>query len=56
MTFTRDDREIQVFCTWYQHAPLVEIEESWGFPVPESAEQADSRTRPDIRSAASDTT
>ncbi|MFC5915207.1 hypothetical protein [Streptomyces pulveraceus] len=26
VTFTRDDREISVFCTWYQHAPLVEIE------------------------------
>ncbi|MFD0341119.1 hypothetical protein ACFVH0_20970 [Streptomyces sp. NPDC127117] len=27
VTFTRDDREISVFCSWYQHAPLVEIEE-----------------------------
>ncbi|WP_406016018.1 hypothetical protein OG520_36850 [Streptomyces sp. NBC_00984] len=27
VAFTRDDREISVFCTWYQHAPLVEIEE-----------------------------
>ncbi|MFE9487377.1 hypothetical protein ACFYNF_13290 [Streptomyces sp. NPDC006641] len=26
VTFTRDDREISVFCTWCQHAPLVEIE------------------------------
>ncbi|MFJ6015511.1 hypothetical protein [Streptomyces sp. NPDC092952] len=26
VTFTQGDREISVFCTWYQHAPLVEIE------------------------------
>ncbi|MET8743505.1 hypothetical protein [Streptomyces sp. NPDC004728] len=27
VTFTRDDREISVICSWYQHTPLVEIEE-----------------------------
>ncbi|MFB8038564.1 hypothetical protein ACFC5Z_37785 [Streptomyces sp. NPDC056004] len=26
VTFTRDDREISVICSWYQHTPLVEIE------------------------------
>ncbi|MFF3389414.1 hypothetical protein ACFYW1_00465 [Streptomyces sp. NPDC002669] len=27
VSFTKDSREISVFCSWYQHAPLVEIEE-----------------------------
>lgn len=27
VSFTDDDREIAVFCSWYQHPPLVEIEE-----------------------------
>ncbi|RII19662.1 hypothetical protein DSC45_06585 [Streptomyces sp. YIM 130001] len=27
VTFTRDGREISVFCTWHDHAPLVEIDE-----------------------------
>ncbi|WP_254406393.1 hypothetical protein [Streptomyces sp. AC627_RSS907] len=27
VSFTDGAREISVFCTWYQHAPLVEIEE-----------------------------
>ncbi|MFJ8542076.1 hypothetical protein ACIRFH_08695 [Streptomyces sp. NPDC093586] len=27
VSFTAGDREIAVFCTWYQHPPLVEIEE-----------------------------
>ncbi|WP_231626933.1 hypothetical protein [Streptomyces apocyni] len=27
VTFTRGDREVSVFCTWHNHAPLVEIDE-----------------------------
>ncbi|RFU86644.1 hypothetical protein DY218_10900 [Streptomyces triticagri] len=27
VTFTREGREISVFCTWHAHAPLVEIDE-----------------------------
>ncbi|MFP3992218.1 hypothetical protein U9R90_33070 [Streptomyces sp. E11-3] len=27
VTFTQGDREISVFCTWHDHAPLVEIDE-----------------------------
>lgn len=25
VTFTRDGREVSVFCTWHDHPPLVEI-------------------------------
>lgn len=25
VTFTRDDREVSVFCTWHDHPPMVEI-------------------------------
>ncbi|WP_328970320.1 hypothetical protein [Streptomyces sp. NBC_00239] len=27
VTFTRDDREVNVFCTWHDHAPTIEIDE-----------------------------
>ncbi|MBT2457210.1 hypothetical protein J7E98_21210 [Streptomyces sp. ISL-86] len=27
VTFTRDGREVSVFCTWHDHAPVVEIDE-----------------------------
>ncbi|MFJ6939047.1 hypothetical protein [Streptomyces sp. NPDC101132] len=30
VTFTRDDREVSVFCTWHDHPPLVETYQSDG--------------------------
>jgi hypothetical protein len=26
VTFTREGHEVSVFCTWYDHAPLVELD------------------------------